>query len=200
QLREQRLLACGCRTPPWMVVEATPDPQTHSGVQPPRFKLQSGGPMRFLPSRKPLQRSLPSRRLRRPLLLERLEDRLAPAVHFMALATRLNPDLNSLNTQLATIDSGNALPVVGRPLPQIPSAANLVAGFQGTLFNTLKNSNNTNVKQNLETNLGALLVGPADVAFEGPSVDPTGVTITLHLDQPWQSATPDHTNFGLGLP
>jgi hypothetical protein len=156
--------------------------------------------MRFLLSRKPLQRSLPSRHRSRRPLLERLEDRLAPAVDLMALATGLNQDLNTLNTQLATIDSNNALPVVGRPLPQIPSAANLVASFQSTLFNTLKNSTNTNVQQNLETNLGALLVGSAGVDFKGPSVDPTGVTITLHLAQPWQNATPDHTKFGLGLP
>jgi hypothetical protein len=156
--------------------------------------------MSFLPSRKPLQCSLPSRRRSRRPLLERLEDRLAPTVDFMALATGLNQDLATLNTQLATIDSSNALPVVNKPLPQIPSAANLVASFQSTLFNTLKNANNTNAKQNLETNLGALLVGSAGVVFEGPSVDPTGVTITLHLAQPWQNATPDHTQFGLGLP
>jgi Ca2+-binding RTX toxin-like protein len=150
-------------------------------------------------------------RLRRRLLVEPLENRTLPSVDFLALGTGLNTRLNTLKADVQTIDSVNALPVVGQPLSAAPGATGIVGSFQTKLINAIKGPGDA--QQNIFDTLGPNGKGlnilgdtdsvpgitKADVGFVLSNGN-NDVTITLHLLKDPQTGPADQTNFGIGLP
>src|SRR5438445_410494 len=104
--------------------------------------------------------SLNHRRTMRPrtrLMLERLEDRLTPAIHWTTIANALDGPLDKLSLGIAAIDNANALPVVNQPLSGIPLATDIVNSFRTQLHDSiaLTDMNNLPVEQNITAALGS---------------------------------------------
>jgi Ca2+-binding RTX toxin-like protein len=151
---------------------------------------------------------------RRRLAVEVLEDRLAPAaIDFAAMAAGLDQSLNTVKSDLAGVDAINVLPIVNRPLANVPGvngSSGIIAGFQTTLVNAVNAGGD--VQQAIFQSLGPgsplnvlgstdddPQITKQDVGFQ-LDADQNGVTIMLHMVRNVQDAHPGHTDFGLGLP